>query len=163
MNATPTSYANDGHGRNCPAFSDFSQAFVGFKFDADHFCAYLQNTGYPGLYLIPERGERGLLTDQNGIYLYNLHLFPNGYLSGSFQQLQTGNSFPPGVGVRKMNSDIPGSYCTQYCVGNGVTEHVSVAMTQRPFGKRNFYPGNDQRSSFNQAVDIGTDSYSHKS
>jgi hypothetical protein len=56
-----------------------------------------------------------------------------------------------------MGADIPQTRTAKQRIYNSVDEDVAIAVSGKPFFKRNFYAAQDQRTPFDQGMYVYTD------
>ena len=81
-------------------------------------------------------------------------------LAQDFQAADAADRF---VGVRKMMADVALADRAEHGVGDGVSEHVGIAVAIEAVRMRDFHAAEDERAAFDEAMhvvaDAGRDSY----
>ena len=104
------------------------------------------------------RHELRFLRNQGRVDIDNGSLVKTNLARGFFEKNFTGSAAPTRISVWKKLANIAFSNCTQNRVANGMHQHIRIGMSVQTFAVRNFHAAQNKASSFDERVNIITDS-----
>lgn len=154
-------YQTDGICANAFLSSDETEVLGGGGFDADEIWIYIHHLGEGGLHGWYVGIEFRTLCTDGGIDIAYAVVFGCDKLDGASKEDLAVDVLELGSGVRKMIANVSHIGCSEQGITNGVDEHVGIAMAKQAKLMINFYAAKPQLTSFDEFMNIITETYAH--